>query len=169
MKFIYLGLILYAILYIYQIINGLRKIQMTHELIDTFNKAFESKDISEWRHQLVPLMPKLKYLNPSYPIDALSYDKDDYYFHVSVKTIYSQLFTIQDYLLFDKWKIFNPLTPLKDVFLIPSKILRFLGLDLNSIVSAIISTITWMVIYHDKISTLITSLKPIFEEFFKSN
>ncbi|AIL11563.1 hypothetical protein [Streptococcus pyogenes] len=166
MKIIYLLLVIFVILYVTQIFQELKKIKITHDLIDSFNQAFKTKDINKIRRILIPQMPKLKYLNPDYPIDALSYDKSDYEFNEAVKIIYSQLFTIQDYLLFYKWQIINPITPLKDIFLIPSKILSFLGINLNRLFATIVSLLAWIIINYDKLKSVIGALKPIIQKFF---
>ncbi|WP_222595759.1 hypothetical protein, partial [Streptococcus pyogenes] len=76
------------------------------------------------------------------------------------------LFTIQDYLLFYKWQIINPITPLKDIFLIPSKILSFLGINLNRLFATIVSLLAWIIINYDKLKSVIGALKPIIQKFF---
>ncbi|QGH04814.1 hypothetical protein EA458_10380 [Streptococcus dysgalactiae subsp. dysgalactiae] len=64
MKIIYLLLVIFVILYVTQIFQELKKIKITHDLIDSFNQAFKTKDINKIRRILIPQMPKLKYLNP---------------------------------------------------------------------------------------------------------
>ena len=144
-KFLWLFLFLYLYFFIKRIYNWLNKKRTLEYLIDKFKNVVKTLDSSQFTLSDTEarkiILNELFNENPRIS-SLLTYVYFDYSFSLldgpeetlsKFQHQYNALMQKYDKVMFERLSIFNPVNPLKDIFLLPSKILSWFGINLNDV------------------------------------
>ena len=90
--------------------------------------------------------PLINHLIP-YNYDSFSINNDGRTTLIKFAEFYDQLQKANNNFEFLKLSYLNPLNPIKQIFLLPSKILSWFGINLNTMPGRIVSAISWLCLY----------------------
>lgn len=162
MQFLVIILVLaYFIYYFKQIYEGIRIRKLVTDLIDQFQDVLSQaqhsiqptghrfEDYTQAgnliRENLVSKMPQIKEVIPYGAFyNDLNYTSSDETLYSNSWILYNSLVKENDSLNYHYFKFLNPVTPIKKVFLLPSVILSWFGINLNTFASRVVSLLIYI-------------------------
>lgn len=158
---VYILIAIYAIIYLRQIVNGVSEIRNVNYLINTINQVIEELDrandhnnnhmpdynfkynVRPIRELMIKEMPRINKVLP-YSFSNLSLNQSDETLESNFKSIVSQISAKNDKLNYQQFKFLNPLNALKKLFLLPSEIISWFGINLTTFPGRIFSLVIWI-------------------------
>lgn len=176
MKWLVILISIYLFFYIHNIYRYLKALSEIDHLLEVFSKVnkelnqqnVEFKyliDASPIRKDLIQEMPRINFVLP-YSFDSLTINQTSEQLYDSFSSILSNLVTKRDEMQYHRFSAFNPINPLKRIFLIPSSILSWFGIDFSQTVQRLTSLILWIFTFLLK-EFLSGSFDSIIQNFFK--
>ncbi|OOL67736.1 hypothetical protein B1P97_04625 [Enterococcus faecium] len=158
---LYVLLVVYAIIYIKQIVNAVSEITTINYLLTTIEKAINDlkrlndhsgsyksdpyfqNNVTPIREIMVKEMPRINKVLP-YSLVTLSLNQSDDILEENFRIIASQIFDKNNEIHYRKFWFLNPLIALKKFFLLPSEILSWFGINLSTFPGRIFSLVIWV-------------------------
>lgn len=176
MKWLIILISIYLFFYIHNIYRYLKTLSEVDHLLEVFSKVnkelnqqnVEFKyliDASPIRKDLIQEMPRINFVLP-YSFDSLTINQNNEQLYDSFSSILSKLVTKRDEMYYNRRSAFNPINPLKRIFLIPSSILSWFGINISQTAQRVSSLIIWIFGFLFK-EFLSGSLDSIIQNFFK--
>lgn len=181
--YFFIFIALYSYFYISNFYNMYKKFKQFNYLLEKFNNVgnslperqsympypLEEEYYREANNlilnELIHETPLINYLLP-YNYDEFSWNDNGHATLVKFSKFYDQLQKANYDFEFTKLSYLNPIKPIKQIFLIPSKILSWFGLNLNTIHGRIVSALSWFCLYLFKSNTSEILIKGL--DFIKS-
>lgn len=181
---LYVLLVVYAIIYIKQIINAVSEISTINYLLTSINKVMNDlkrlndqsgsykydpcsqNNVTPIREIMIKEMPRINKVLP-YSLVTLSLNQPDDILEENFKIIASQIYDKNNEIHYRKLWFLNPLIALKNFFLLPSEILSWFGISLSTFPGRIFSLMIWIASLFAQ-ETISQILSFVITHFFKS-